>query len=255
MSSAAAHGWNRVPLGPNVGVLQIHPCGLAALSKPAGVLSHPNGPDEQSRSLLNAAYDAASRRYDWTDEGGSTRSVWLLHRLDSATSGLILLAADEALAATIRGVWSNPRVIKTYHAIVFGHPREKAAVWRDRLAVKRSSSGVRARVGGELEAEAAMRRVRLIPGPPALAALELDLRTGRTHQLRFQCSRRGLPIVGDQNYGNFRLNRDFARRAGTDRLFLHASELSMEFSFRGNHVRFAASAPLPREFLALIPGV
>jgi len=244
-----------MPLGPNVDVLRTHPCGLAALNKPAGLLSHPNVPDEQSRSLLNATYDSSGRRYDWQDRAGSTQSAWLLHRLDSATSGLILVAANESLANAVRKIWSEQRVLKTYCAIVFGHPRERSVVWRDRMDVKRTPAGVRAQAGGELEAEAAMRRLRLIPGPPALAALEMDLRTGRTHQLRYQCARRRLPIIGDQNYGNFRLNREFARRSGTDRLFLHASKLSIDLSFCGDHVRFDASAPPPREFAALMSGV
>lgn len=254
MSSSAAFDWNRVPLGPNVDVLRSHPCGLAALNKPAGLLSHPNNSGDRSRSLVQAAYYAESRRYDWQDAAGTRRSVWLLHRLDSATSGLVLLAADEELAAAVREVWSGGSVVKTYCAIVFGHPRERTALWRDRMDVKRSASRTRAGAGGKLAAEAAMRRLRLIPGPPALAALELDLHTGRTHQLRFQCARRRLPMVGDQNYGNFRLNREFARRAGTDRLFLHAARLALDFSFRGQGVRFAAEAPLPGEFARLIAG-
>jgi 23S rRNA-/tRNA-specific pseudouridylate synthase len=90
--------------------------------------------------------------------------------------------------------------------------------------------------------------VRAIPGPPALSVLELEPHTGRTHQLRVQCARRHLPILGDQNYGDFRRNREFSRRLGTDRLFLHARHVDVEFPLDGGKIRFDAESPLPPEF-------
>ena len=71
--------------------------GLAGLYKPAGLLSLPNTPAEQGRSLLNANYRADEECYEWP--GGK---LWLLNRLDSATSGVILVADNAALAAVIR---------------------------------------------------------------------------------------------------------------------------------------------------------
>jgi 23S rRNA-/tRNA-specific pseudouridylate synthase len=104
------------------------------------------------------------------------------------------------------------------------------------------------RAGGGLRAEAAMRVLRLLPGPPALAVLELEPHTGRTHQLRHQCAERRLPILGDQNYGNFRLNRELARKLGTDRLFLHARTVELEFALGRERVRFTAESAVPEEF-------
>lgn len=228
-------------------VLQTHPGGLAALFKPAGVLSHPNAPGDEARSLLGARYDPGDRTFVWSEAGGVAR-CWLLHRLDSATSGVILVATEEETANLVRALWQRREVHKVYCAIVFGHPRERSAVWRDRMEVTRESSRVRAGASGQREAETAMRRLRLLPGPPALAAIELEPRTGRTHQLRYQCARRRLPIVGDQNYGDFRGNRAFARREGVDRLFLHAMRVSLAFSRAGRRIEFSAVAPLPEEF-------
>lgn len=247
MSSAGTIDWERAPLGPGVRVLQTHPGGLAALFKPAGVLSHPNEAGDEARSLLGARYDAGHRTFAWPEAGGASR-CWLLHRLDSATSGVILVATGEETANRVRALWERREVQKVYCAIVFGHPRERSAVWRDQMDVARETSRVRAGASGKLEAETAMRRLRLIPGPPALAAIELEPRTGRTHQLRYQCARRRLPIVGDQNYGDFRANRDFARREGVDRLFLHAARLSLTFPLAGRQIEFSAVAPLPEEF-------
>ena len=74
--------------------------------------------------------------------------------------------------------------------------------------------------------------------PAAFAALDDHLRQAGQH----------LPILGDQNYGNFRLNREFARKLGTDRLFLHARSVSVDLTIAGTRVRFVAESPLPVEF-------
>jgi 23S rRNA-/tRNA-specific pseudouridylate synthase len=87
---------------------------------------------------------------------------------------------------------------------------------------------------------------------PRLALLRLEPRTGRSHQLRVQCARRGLPIVGDQTYGDFARNREFARQAGTKRLFLHSMETSFEYEFGGRRHAFSAKSPLPEEFESVL---
>lgn len=255
MTAAVAIDWQRVPLGRNVTVLRTHACGLAALAKPAGVLSHPNRAGDAPRSLLAAEYDVENECFVWNTADGAGQRVWLLHRLDSATSGVVLVAAREAIAAAVREAFAQRRVHKRYLALVLGHPRENEAVWRDAMEVRRERGVARARsaaASSGLPAETAMRVVRRLPGPPALTLLELEPRTGRTHQLRHQCARRHLPIVGDQTYGNFRLNRELARRFATERLFLHASRVELTFAPRGGEsVSFAAEAPLPPEFAAV----
>lgn len=241
-------------LGRGVTVLNSHPCGLIALEKPAGVLSHPNKASERPRSLLTATYDSEEQCYSWADTDGGARKVWLLHRLDSATSGVVLVASDEAVARAVREGFEKRDVHKTYKAVVIGHSREKKAEWRDTLQVKHESGSVRAKEGGRLSAHASMRCVKLIPGPPAMSLLELEPHTGRTHQLRIQCSLRKLPIVGDKTYGNFRVNRELARRLGTDRLLLHAAKVSLDLRIGSARVKFSAESPLPSEFVDSMGG-
>jgi 23S rRNA pseudouridine955/2504/2580 synthase len=243
-----------LPLGPGVVVLAQHACGLLALGKPEGVLSHPNAPGESPRALLVADYSEEHQSYTLPRRADEKpRRVWLLHRLDSATSGVILVATVESVARAVRDAFETRSVRKRYVAVVLGHPRENRALWRDHMQVRAEGGSLRAAGRGGLAAESAMRLLRLVPGPPALAAIELEPLTGRTHQLRFQCSRRQLPILGDQNYGNFRLNRELARRFGTDRLFLHARHVACECALpSGARLRFEAEAPLPKEFTPFV---
>ena len=97
-----------------------------------------------------------------------------------------------------------------------------------------------------------MRLVRSARGEPPLSLLRLEPQTGRSHQLRVQCARRRLPIVGDQTYGEFRLNREFAKASRNKRLFLHSLETSFTYRFGGKDHAFAATAPLPPEFTAYL---
>jgi 23S rRNA-/tRNA-specific pseudouridylate synthase len=248
--SPAESFWAALPLGREVTLLVHDANGLAALSKPAGVLSHPNSAGDEMRSLLNARYDLDGEFFEWSAPGDSApKRLWLLNRLDSATSGVILAAADGELAAEIRAQFKRKQVRKVYHALVFGAPRQPMELWRDRLAVEKTAGRIRtAAVAGHVPAESRMSLVRAGRKEPRLSLLRLEPRTGRSHQLRVQCAKRALPIVGDQTYGDFGRNREFAKLAGTKRLFLHSLETSFDYEFRGGRQTFAAKAPLPEEF-------
>jgi tRNA pseudouridine65 synthase len=249
MSVAGAGSWADVPFGPGVTLAACDGNGLAALNKPAGVLSHPNGPRDEGRSLLRARYDRERESFEWTAPGGRPGQVWLVNRLDSATSGLILAARDEALAREVRERFRRRGVRKVYQALVFGRPRQAAETWRDVLDVRKQGGRIRTAAGqGRLPAESRMTLVGTGTGQPRVSLLRLEPLTGRSHQLRVQCARRGLPIVGDQTYGDFAANRTFAKAAGTKRMFLHSLEVSFDYALGGATCAFSARAPLPEEF-------
>lgn len=242
-----------LPWGPGVRLIKQDPNGLCALDKPAGILSHPNKSADRERSLLQLRFDPKDEAFVLTAEGKGPRRVWLLNRLDSATSGLILIALDPGVADALRACFKQRRVHKIYQALVFGHVRVRGQKWVDRMAVKAGGNRVRASGAGGLTAETTMKQVRLIPGPPALSLLELIPHTGRTHQLRYQSGKRRLPVVGDQTYGNFQWNRDFARRTGNKRLFLHSGSVKLEYEYNGRHHTFTAQSPLPPDFRSALP--
>lgn len=249
MSGPADAFWAGVPLGSGVKRVALDANGLAAFDKPEGVLSHPNTARDEKRSLVVARYDADEECFEWQGGDGRPLRLWLINRLDSATSGLIVAAASAELARKIRAEFKLRHVKKTYQALVFGKPRQPSEAWRDMLEVRKLGNRIRTAAGaGNIPAESQMTLIRAGQGTPRLSLIRLEPHTGRSHQLRVQCAKRGLPIVGDQTYGNFAANRAFAKASGTKRMFLHSLETSFDYEFGGRKHAFSAVAPLPPEF-------
>lgn len=243
--------WDNLPLGAGVTVLARDANGLLALDKPAGVLSHPNESADQARSLLTCRYDSEGECFGWRPPAGEERRLWLLNRLDGATSGVILLAAQAELARAVRETFARKTVGKTYVALVFGRPAERMQHWRDLLAVQKKGGQIRTAAGtGNVPAETQFELLGHQQGAFSTSLIRLKPRTGRSHQLRVQCAKRGLPIVGDQTYGDFGMNREFARATGEKRMFLHSLETSFGYELGGKRWNFRAQAPLPQPFRA-----
>ena len=250
MNASADPFWSTLPLGREVEIIQRDANGLVALAKPAGVLSHPNDSKDEPRSLLTTRYQTEGEFFEWKKESGKSGRLYLLNRLDSATSGVILGASSETLAREIRALFQRRHIRKVYNALVFGIPGATRQVWRDHLAVQKREGKIRAETSGNIPAEAQMNVLRSRRGDAPMALISLEPKTGRSHQLRVQCSKRHLPIVGDATYGDFPANREFAKASGNKRLFLHSLETSFEYTSGNRTYRFAAHAPLPAEFTA-----
>lgn len=242
--------WETLPLRAEARLLARDANGLAAFDKPAGVLSHPNASQDEPRSLLTCRYDKETQRFTWRNAEGAERHLWLLNRLDSATSGVILTAASEKLAIVIREHFAKKQVRKVYNALVFGHAHTKKEVWRDLLAVNKKGGQVRTATIGNIPSETLFEVIRHTQRTFSTSLVRLEPKTGRSHQLRVQCAKRHLPIIGDQTYGDFALNREFAKANKSKRLFLHSLETAFTYEFAGQKFAFKASAPLPAEFLA-----
>lgn len=242
------------PLGTGVEILTQAPGGLVAFDKPAGVLSHPNMNSERPRALLTCDYSIAGEFFRWESAKGSWRTLWLLNRLDSHTSGVILAVLDNAeLAKAIRALFLHKHIQKVYHALVFGKPSQTTEVWKDRLDIEKRGGQVRTKAGTGIPSESHVRVLRQRrESVPPLALIELTPRTGRSHQLRVQCAHRRLPIVGDATYGDFGANRALAKASGIKRLCLHSHSTRFDYEHAGKVVHFSAVAPTPKEFLELL---
>ncbi len=215
---------------------------LLVVDKPHGILSHPNpAGGEKGRCAFEGRYDFEDRRFD-----SPAGPVWLLHRLDRDTSGLLLAAWDGETAEKCRALFEENKIRKTYLALVAGRPHPASGAWRDHLATRRGKSGAQTSVLRGRPSNAELRySVRQNFPVRRCSLLEILLITGRTHQIRAQAAARGLPVAGDRVYGNFQKNREWRAADGLRRIFLHAFRL--EFAHpRGGQI-LKLEAPLPAD--------
>jgi len=227
-----------LPWGKGVQVLKLDKSGLFAVDKPAGLMTHPNKPSDQRKSLIHASYDLEKEAYVL----GDGTYAYVLHRLDSATSGVLLLTLDEVVARTVRGLFCEQKIRKKYCAIVKGIPSAAPEIWSDRIEKHHKNGKMRMRRGQGVLAKT---QIKLRETREGHALLDLMPITGRTHQLRIQCALNGHPILGDKTYGDFAWNREFAKKNGIKRLCLHACSVGVE----DRSICFEAISPLPSCFL------
>ncbi|MDR2631926.1 MAG: RluA family pseudouridine synthase [Spirochaetaceae bacterium] len=161
----------------------------------------------------------------------------LVHRLDKETSGLILVAKNREAAARFSALFTPGRtargITKLYLARCAGRPNPPSGIIREELSGKR----------GLQKAETFY---RLLEHNGRFSLLELELGTGRTHQIRRHLSCLGNPILGDDKYGNFALNKELRKTLGLKRLLLHSARLIIPASFLGYPLDVIA--PLPDYF-------
>jgi 23S rRNA pseudouridine1911/1915/1917 synthase len=168
----------------------------------------------------------------------SRERVWIVHRLDSETSGLMVFARTEAAKRALQDNWDAAE--KKYRAVVEGAPPRESGVLVSHLD---ESDLFRVRVAPESPAtRRAMTRYRVEKRGKDRALVELILETGRRHQIRVQLAEAGCPIVGDKRYG--------AKSDLIKRVALHASELRFVHPASGKEMRFIS--PLPGEFGRLL---
>lgn len=166
----------------------------------------------------------------------------LVHRLDRDTSGVLLLAKKRRALAEVQRQWRENRVSKQYLALVFGQWRATRHR-RINLPLQRTGEGGGTRrVVASAEGKPAVTHTQAVTRYGSATLLTAQLHTGRTHQLRVHFAESGLPIVGDDKYGDFAANRA-ASRAGFARMFLHAQRLSLHHPHSGEKLTFTAAPP------------
>lgn len=176
------------------------------------------------------------------------RELYLVHRLDAPTSGLVLVAFDAEMHRELARALADRRVTKVYLALVWGRPRPRQGSFRAPLGPDRADRR-RMRVDGA--GRAARSDYRVLAAAPHVALVALWPRTGRTHQLRVHLAAAGHPIVGDDLYGGPRHRAVAApalRRAlAPARALLHAWRLEVAGL---EPARF--EAPPPADFAAAL---
>ena len=205
---------------------------LLVVAKPAGLVVHP-APGHPSGTLVNALLGRAGTRL--SAAGGGDRPG-IVHRLDKDTSGLLLVAKDDATHAALGHALAARRVSRRYLALTQGHlppggtidaPVGRHPRDRKRMAVVQ---------GGRR----AVTHWRVLATFPAVDLLEVALDTGRTHQIRVHLAHLRHPVAGDRAYG---ADPALAARLGLERPFLHAFQLAFTHPATGE--RLELTEPLP----------
>jgi len=223
---------------------------FAAFHKPAGMLVHRSSLDtRETRFALQEARNLVGCR------------LYLLHRLDRPTSGILLFAAEKEAARKGAELFRNETVNKVYLAVARGWVPEEGIIdhpLADDLGGLRNSGG---RTGTVREARTAFRRLACAELPFAVSnhpttrysLAEIRPQSGRRRQIRRHFKHIFHPIVGDTTYGEGRHNRFFRERFGCARLMLAAVKLSFHHPFTGE--RAEIFCPPEESFLSVARGL
>lgn len=239
----AAGGWLEVSwterTGPEIVPVVLPDLGIVydddeivVVDKPAGVAAHPSlgwdGPTVVG-ALAGAGFRIAT--------SGPPERQGVVHRLDVGTSGLMVVAKSEGAYSALKRAFKEREVDKIYHAVVQGHPdplsgtiegpigRHPGSEWK--FAVTR-------------DGKPSVTHYETLEAFPYASLLEIELETGRTHQIRVHMSAQRHPCVGDAMYG---ADPTLTRRLGLTRQWLHAMRLGFRHPATGEHVEFESVYP------------
>lgn len=205
---------------------------LLVIGKPAGLLSMASESEEEKTAYFQLTAYLRQGRDEARDR------VWIVHRLDRETSGLMIFGKTAAVKTTFQAAWEQ--VEKTYEAVVEGRLKSDAGTFEsdldesDILRVRSAPPDERTRHARTAYRVLARREWRTL--------VELTLETGRRHQIRVHLADAGCPIVGDPKYG--------AKSDPAKRLALHATSLRFPHPVTGVEMRF--TSPLPKELAKLV---
>jgi 23S rRNA pseudouridine1911/1915/1917 synthase len=219
---------------------------VIVINKPAGLVVHPAA-GINSGTLANAlAY-----HFQQLANSGSIRPG-IVHRLDKDTSGLLVAAKTEAAHQDLSDQFRAREVFKSYIALVYGVVKQESGRIEQPIARDPRNRTRMAIVPG---GRGALSLYKVRRSYDSFTLLDVELKTGRTHQIRVHLSWLKHPVVGDELYGGGRDNnvQDVQLRARIRKLnrqFLHAEQLGFHHPQTGEQMRFVA--PLPVELAALL---
>lgn len=232
---------------------------LLAIDKPAGVAVH--GGSGVSSGVIEQLRQARP----------GAKFLELVHRLDKETSGLLLIAKKRSALVALQEQLRQRETGKTYAALVFGAwpaQRKVIDVALHKYLTPEGERRVRAVAADRAEGRRSITLVRIAQqfrpvggaaGASGAAAcytlLDVTIKTGRTHQIRVHLANAGQPIVGDEKYGDFALNKAMARGDAVpgmrfERMFLHARRL--RFTHPDSGAVIELESPMPAECKVLI---
>lgn len=224
---------------------------LAVINKPAGMIIHP-GAGVSGGTLANAI--AYHFKFQISDSKSENR-IGIVHRLDKDTSGLIVVAKDEATGEALSEQFRRRRVYKSYVALIHGAIREN--VGKIEAPIGRAKYN-RLKMAVTNHGREALSLWRVRQRFEKFTLLEVEIKTGRTHQIRVHLAFLNHPIVGDETYneGRDKTIADVEIKKAVERLgrfFLHAEKLSFTHPKTGEKMDFYAT--LPEELIKFLEAI
>ena len=207
---------------------------ILLINKPAGMVVHP-APGHPRDTLVNAVLHHAPG----ISIQGSTRPG-IVHRLDKDTSGVMVVAKTDRAQTSLVDQWQSREVGKHYIALVAGVVDEDGATIDAPIA---RDSVDRQRMSTSRSGRDAVTHLTVAERFAEATLLDVEIETGRTHQIRVHLAFIGHPVVGDGIYGN-KVSARVATDVGVKRQFLHAASLTFRMPGSGEERTFSAPLPL-----------
>jgi 23S rRNA pseudouridine1911/1915/1917 synthase len=205
---------------------------FVVVDKPVGVAAHP-APGWEGPTVIGALIAMGHN----IDTSGVAERQGIVHRLDAGTTGLMVVAKNETTYSNLKDQFRQRTVHKVYHAIVQGHvdPSEGTI---DAPVDRHPREDYKFAV--TVHGKPAITHYKALEYFPALTLVEVELETGRTHQIRVHFSALGRPLLGDLTYG---ADHTLATKYHISRPWLHARELSFLHPGTGERVSFFSDYP------------
>lgn len=211
---------------------------LLVISKPAGLVTHP-ARGHESGTLVNALLGLGGT----LSNQGSVRPG-IVHRLDKDTSGLLLVAKDDATQEALVEAIRRREVERRYLALVRGNPGSASGTIEAPVGRHPTKRRLMAVVAG---GKPSVTHYSVVGEAEGRSLLDVTLGTGRTHQIRVHLSHLGHPVLGDRVYGGY---SQAVRDLGLERPFLHAWRLAFVHPVTGENVE--VTDPLPGDLAAVL---
>jgi RluA family pseudouridine synthase len=210
---------------------------LVVVNKPAGILSLPDGYDHSQPYLQSILQPIFGR-------------LWIVHRLDRETSGVLVMARSAQAHHLLNDQFAERQVEKSYHALIGGNP-----AWAEievNLPLRKNGDRHHRTVIDQQYGKPATTIISAIERYPGFTLVKCSPKTGYTHQIRAHLSAIGFPLAGDLLYGG--INQVVIREKATlVRVGLHAYEISFSHPKSGEQLRFMA--PYPHDFTETLTGL
>ncbi len=205
---------------------------IVVIDKPPGVAAHPSlgwdGP-----TVLGALAGAGFR----ISTSGAAERAGIVHRLDAGTSGLMVVAKSERAYTALKAAFHDRKVSKIYHAVVQGHPDPLAGTIDAPIG---RHPGASWRFAVTADGKPSITHYETLEAFAPAALLEIELETGRTHQIRVHMAAQRHPCLGDTMYG---ADPTISARLGLTRQWLHARRLGFVHPATNDYVEYSSDYP------------